>query len=126
MANTSITRADALAYAIDACYDNPEVVKTLMRMYASITKPRSASAKVPSRARRENEKISYDLHALALRSDSVTFDTAWVVANDTRVRTPQKATAVMRVAVEMGLFRKVVTPHGSKNVITFEPLVNGQ
>ena len=126
MANTSITRAQALAYAIDACADNPEVVKVLFKMHSSITKPRSATSKVPSRARCENEKISYALHTLALASDATTFDTAWVVANDTRVRTPQKATAVMRVAVELNLFRKVVTPRGSKNVITFEPLVNGE
>ena len=54
---TSITRADALAIAIERCADVPEVADVLTKMRASITKPRVKSD-APSKARVENERLA--------------------------------------------------------------------
>lgn len=99
MAEKNITRAQALQFAIDNI-DNDEVKDVLSKMLAQVTKPRKA---VVSKARLGNEALAkwvYD-HA----GDVVT--TKDVVAMDNpSIMTTQKASAVLRVACELGLFAK--------------------
>ena len=100
MANTTITRAQALQFAIDHI-DNDEVKDVLGKMLAQVTKPRKAAV---SKARKVNENLAQKVYDLA--SDEVT--TKDVVAMGLpEVTTTQKAAAVLRVACELGKFEKV-------------------
>jgi len=102
---TSITRADALAIAIERCADVPEVVDVLTKMHASITKPRVKSD-APSKARVENERLARALADAIPEGGEVT--AKWVTEHVRGVLTTQKAAAVARVGVELGVLRKVV------------------
>ena len=102
---TSITRADALAIAIERCADVPEVADVLTKMRASITKPRVKSD-APSKARVENERLARALTEAIPAGGEVT--AKWVTEHVRGVLTTQKAAAVARVGVELGVLRKVV------------------
>ena len=101
----SITRADALAFAIERCEDNPEVVEVLTKMHASITKPR---AKQISKARVGNE------HLATLVRDAISAHGDGMGTKDIvnlgipEITTTQKAAAVCRVACELGYLHKNV------------------
>ena len=66
MANTTITRAQALQFAIDNI-DNDEVKDVLGKMLAQVTKPRKAAV---SKARKVNENLANKVVELA--GDEVT------------------------------------------------------
>ena len=102
---TTITRADALAIAIERCADVPEVADVLTKMRASITKPRVKSD-APSKARVENERLARALADAIPAGGEVT--AKWVTEHVRGVLTTQKAAAVARVGVELGVLRKVV------------------
>lgn len=100
MANTTITRAQALQFAIDNI-DNDEVKDVLGKMLIQVTKPRKAAV---SKARKMNENLVNEVFKLA--GDEVT--TKDVVAlGIAEIATTQKAAAVLRVACELGKFEKV-------------------
>ena len=100
MATTTITRAQALQFAIDNI-DNDEVKAVLGNMLAQVTKPRKAAV---SKARKMNENLVDKIFDLA--ADMVT--TKEVVAlGIPEIATTQKAAAVLRVACELGKFEKV-------------------
>lgn len=103
--NTGITRADALAIAIERMADMPEVAEVLRKMHASITRPRNKS-NAPSKARMDNERLAHELAAAIPAGEGVT--AKWVTEHVRGVLTTQKAAAVARVGVELGLIRKVV------------------
>lgn len=109
----TITRAQAIAIAIERTNDLPEVNEVLKKMHAQLVKPR---AKAVSKARLANEnlarKIAKQLPAEGLGSKSI------VGLGIPEVATTQKAAAVMRVAEELGLVQKVV----DKKVITYKPV----
>lgn len=100
-----ITRADALTIAMERCEDLPEVCEVLAKMHTSITKPR---AKQVSKARVGNERLAAIVRdAISARGDGM--GTKEIVAlGIPEVTTTQKAAAVCRVAVELGLLRKCV------------------
>ena len=103
--NNGITRADALAFAIARCEDAPEVVAVLTKMHASITKPRKATV---SKARKANEALAAKVR------DLISANGDGVSAKDVvnfglpEITSTQKATAVLRVAVELGYLTKNV------------------
>lgn len=100
MANTTITRAQALQFAIDNI-DNDEVKVVLGNMLTQVTKPRKAAV---SKARLANENLAgkvYDLAAGVVTTKDV------VALGLPEVATTQKAAAVLRVACELGKFEKV-------------------
>lgn len=101
----AITRADALAIAIERVADMPEVAEVLTKMHASITKPR-AKSEGPSKARKDNERLAHELAAAIPEGSEVT--AKWVTEHVRGVLTTQKAAAVARVGVELGIISKVV------------------
>lgn len=109
----TITRAQAIAIAIERTNDLPEVNEVLKKMHAQLVKPR---AKAVSKARKLNEglaaKVAKMLPAEGLGSKAI------VGLGLPEVATTQKAAAVMRVAEELGLVKKVV----EKKVITYKPV----
>ena len=103
MSNTNtITRAQAIAIAIERTNDLPEVNEVLVKMHEQLTKPRKATV---SKARIANEslarKIAELLPAEGLGSKAIT------ELGIPEVMTTQKAAAVMRVAEELNLVEKV-------------------
>lgn len=109
----TITRAQAIAIAIERTNDLPEVNEVLKKMHAQLVKPR---AKAVSKARKLNEglaaKVAKMLPAEGLGSKAI------VGLGLPEVATTQKAAAVMRVAEELGLVKKVV----EKKVIIYKPV----
>lgn len=104
----TITRAQALKMAIatldvseDYLQDEKDAAcEVLERMLASITKPRKAAT---SKARVLNENLArkvYDMVDDAVTSKDV------AALNISGILSSQKATAVMNVAVDLGLFSK--------------------
>lgn len=116
----TITRAQAIESALtlvkeSAEFDDKwnEVADVLQKMHAQLVKPR---AKAVSKARLANEnlarKLAKMLPAEGLGSKAI------VGLGLPEVATTQKAAAVMRVAEELGLVKKVV----EKKVITYKPV----
>ena len=101
MTKNTVTRAQALEFAIAQCGDNAEVVEVLGKMLASITKPR---AKAVSKARIANENLARKV------ADAITgtVTTKEVVGfGIPEIMTTQKAAAVLRVACELGLTERI-------------------
>ena len=105
----TLTRAQALALAIHVLsttgedWDNrplEDAVKVLKKMHASITKPRKATT---SKARLMNENLARKVYDAVENSA-----TSKEIANlgIAEISSSQKATAVMNVAVDLGLFTK--------------------
>lgn len=113
--NTTITRANAIAIAIERTNDLPEVNEVLKKMHEQLVKPRKA---VVSKARLLNEglavKIAKQLPTEGLSSKGI------VGLGIPEVATTQKAVAVMRVAEELGLVERVK----DKKTITFKPITD--
>lgn len=102
MSETTITRKAALEFAITNL-DNPEVCAVLQKMLDSISKPRKATI---SKARAKNENLAMWLLVHASDGEITTKDV--VNLGNPEIATTQKASAVLRVAVEQGLFEKIV------------------
>lgn len=98
MANKNMTRAQALEIAI-AAVDNAEAVAILEKMHAQVTKPRKRSD-APSKARVQNEALAAAAIATMEGHEAVT--TKWLTEHVKGILTPQKCTAVMRIAVDDG------------------------
>lgn len=113
----TITRAQAIAIAIERTNDLPEVNEILKKMHEQLTKPRKAAV---SKARVANEglakKLAKLLPAEGLGSKGI------VGLGIPEVATTQKAAAVMRVAEELGLVEKVV----DKKNITYKPIAQAE
>ena len=98
MANKEMTRAQALAFAIENI-ENEEVVAVLRKMHAQVTKPRKKSD-APSKARILNESLADKCIAAMESHEAVT--SKWLMEHVNGLLTPQKVTAVMNVAIERG------------------------
>lgn len=98
MANNNMTRAQALEIAI-AAVQNDEAKTVLEKMHAQVTKPRKKSD-APSKVRLQNEALANAAVELMNGQESVT--TKWLCEHVKGLLTPQKATAVMRIAVDDG------------------------
>lgn len=113
MSKSTITRAQAIAIAIERTADLPEVNEVLKNMHAQLVKPR---AKAVSKARLANEGLA---HKLAKMLPAEGIGSKGIVGFGLpEVATTQKAAAVMRVAEELGLAVKV---KDGKN-ITYKPV----
>lgn len=102
MANKEMTRAQALVFAIEVIEDHEgecEALNVLRKMHAQVTKPRKKSD-APSKARIQNEALAAKAIEAMEGQESVT--TKWLCEHVNGLMTPQKCTAVMRLAVESG------------------------
>lgn len=117
MSKNTVTRAQAIAIAIERTADLPEVNEVLKNMHEQLVKPR---AKAVSKARIANEglarKVSEMLPAEGMGSKAI------VGLGLPEVSTTQKAAAVMRVACELGIAEKVV----DKKNITYKPIAQAE
>ena len=109
-----ITRKQALEFAISNL-DNEEVVEVLDKMLQSISKPRKAAT---SKARIANESLARKVAENT--PDEVTTKDV-VNLGIPEITTTQKASAVLRVACELGLFEKVT--EGKK--VSYKKVIEG-
>ena len=120
MKNVAITKKTAIACAIDlaqggdlaqVCEDYgttaEELASKLKAMFAVESKPRKR-AKVESKASRFNRAAADKLAGMVTVGDSVTIAQVIDLLHDAEVRTDQKASAIMRIAMKNGAFRKGV------------------
>ena len=120
MQNVTITKKTAIACAIDlaqggnlaqVCEDYgttaEELASKLKAMFAVESKPRKR-AKVESKASRFNRAAADKLAGMVTVGDSVTIAQVIDLLHDAEVRTSQKASAIMNIAMKNGAFRKGV------------------
>ena len=120
MTNATITKKQALAAAIDiaqggdlaqVCEDydvtSEELVSKLKSMFAVESKPRKR-VKVESRASKFNRAAADKIAGMVAIGDSVTIAQVIDLLHDPEVRTAQKASAIMKIAMRNGAFRKGV------------------
>lgn len=102
MAEKKMTRAQALTAAIAYAEqnDNAECVDVLNKMLASITKPRKSGT---SKTRILNENLARKVYDMVKGSTTAKDVVALNIAG---IPSSQKASAVMDVAVDLGLFSK--------------------
>lgn len=110
--NTGITYVSALTtildYAKNNGFDNNEVIEKVQKLIEQKTKAKTPSGK--SIARKTNEAIA-DLLIGEMDVKNVTkVDNKWVRDNVEGVNTAAKATAVLNVAVDMGLLERHMEP----------------
>lgn len=102
MAEKKMTRAQALEFAVETIrnYEGDcEAVEVLNKMLIQVTKPRKKSD-APSKARVQNEALAAACVAAMEGHDNVT--SKWLIEHVNGLMTPQKATAVMKIAIESG------------------------
>ena len=95
-----MTRKQALEFAISNL-ENEEVTEVLSKMLESISKPR---AKQVSKARLSNEHTAKALWNVSPETITTKAATEMGIPE---IMTTQKAAAVLRVGVELGLFEKL-------------------
>lgn len=100
MTKTTITRKAALDYAIANLPEN-EYTAILANMRVQLAKPRKATV---SKARKINENLAEWVFNNAPADTITTKDV--VNLGNPDIATTQKASAVLRVGVEMGFFEK--------------------
>lgn len=104
----TITRAAAIAIAAERCADLPEVVAVLYKMYTQLTKPR-AKADTPreTAAHKANVKLADAVvKAIADAATREGVQAKWIAEHVAGIDTPQKATAVAKVAIADGRLTK--------------------
>lgn len=102
----TITRAQALAAAIELFPDGAEERKVLSKMLASITR-KSDKPKEPSKAAKENAVLAEKV--LQILPEGEPMVTSEIMSKVAGIMTTQKCTKVMAVLVNAGKVTKV--PH---------------
>ena len=110
--NNGITRAQALESALtlvkeSAEFDDKwgEVAEVLEKMHAQLVKPRKANV---SKARKLNEGLAQKVHAELVKHGDGATTKDIVNFGIPEITTTQKASAVCRVGVDLGIIRKCV------------------
>ena len=103
MAEKKMTRVEALNIALETV-ENTEAREVLRKMVEQLSKPRK-KAEGPSKARVQNEALAHQVaDAIAAKGEPVS--TKWITEHVSGILTPQKATAVCRVALDLGLIER--------------------
>lgn len=102
MAEKAMTRAEAVQFAIEVVRDHEgecEALTVLEKIHAQLTKPRKKSD-APSKTRLINENLANKCIEAIKGHDKVT--SKWLVEHVNGLLTPQKTTAVMKIAIDDG------------------------
>lgn len=110
MAEKKMTRVEALNVVLEATREGfeaeemMEAREVLTKMVEQLSKPRK-KAEGPSKARLQNEALAHQVaDAIATKGEPVS--TKWITEHVSGILTPQKATAVCRVALDLGLIER--------------------
>lgn len=105
MANVQITQVQALRHLIDNAPANTpaEIIEAAEKLYTAKTK-KYDRVKTESKASRENKELAPMFLELIASNPDELINTVWLNehCNDPRVRTPQKARAIVNVLIEDG------------------------
>ena len=102
--NTKVTRAQALEYVL--AYEMPaEIAAVLKKMLEQVSKK---SVRTGETATRKNNRKLADLvvAAIASRPDEL-INSSWIAKNVDGIATPQKANAVIQIAIADGRLQSV-------------------
>lgn len=102
----NITRADALIFAIEqlsACDAPVAIIEKLESMLDGIEKAKAKANQSTNKTREKNEQLAHLLHE---RCGNEPFTAAKACEFVAGIGTPQKATAVLGVGTDLGLFTK--------------------
>lgn len=115
--NNGITRADAVAYAMERCVDNPDVIEVLAKLHKQYTTRKKSEG--PTKVYTDNVKLARKVADAITEEGVESVDSKWIANNVAGVGTPQKAVAVMRAGISEGIIKKLTIPHGSRNDIRY-------
>lgn len=119
---TNVTYATALVsmrdFALSAGFDNSEVIEKVNKLIEQ--KSTTSARKGKTQARKDNESIAHDLVAAMRDSGVTTIQNKWVRENFNSAFKPAKVTAILNVAVELGLLeRDIVAKSASRNELYY-------
>lgn len=122
MATTTITYVSALTsvlnFAKDNGFDNEEVIAKVQKLIDQKGKGKTPNGK--SQARKANEKLAEALVDTMRNRNLSTFNNKLVREYVEGINTAAKATAVLNVAVDMGLVeRQIVAKSATRNKIVY-------
>ena len=116
--NNGITRADAVAFAMERCVDNPDVIEVLAKLHKQYTTRKKSEG--PTKVYTDNVKLARKVaDAITKEGQTEGVDSKWIANNVAGIGTPQKAVAVMRAGIAEGIIKKLTIPHGSRNEIRY-------
>lgn len=115
--NNGITRADAVAFAMERCVDNPDVIEVLAKLHKQYTTRKKTTG--PTKVYTDNVKLAREVADAITKEGVEGVDSKWIANNVAGVGTPQKAVAVMRAGIAEGIIKKLTIPHGSRNEIRY-------
>lgn len=115
--NNGITRADAVAFAMERCVDNPDVIEVLYKLHKQYTTRKKTTG--PTKVYTDNVKLARKVANAITKENVESVDSKWIANNVAGVGTPQKAVAVMRAGISEGIIKKLTIPHGSRNEIRY-------
>lgn len=121
MANT-VTYATALTtmrdFAIANGFDNTEVIDKINALVAQKSKTNANKGK--TEARKKNEVAAQNIIDVMNAQNVNEIDNKWVRDNIADINSPARATAVLNVAVDMGLLnRNIITKSATRNTCTY-------
>jgi hypothetical protein len=109
MAEKKMTRAQAVEFAIEVVREHEgeyEAIEVLETMHAQLTKPRKKSD-APTKARLVNENLAAKCVAAMEGHEKVTSNWLLEHVSGWPTTTPQKVTAVMKIAIDNGEVIKI-------------------
>ena len=102
MAEKKKTRKEAMecVLALPEVENNAEVAEAIGKPYASVTRP-PVKSDAPSKARTPTDSLAAQCVA-AIREHGEPLTGKWLIEHVNGLMTPQKVTAVMKIAIENG------------------------
>ena len=101
----TVTRANALAAAIARFEANEPEREILEKMLAQVTKPRKKTD-APSKTRLDNERLAREVANAFIANGNEWQGSKWISEHGRGILTTQKAVAVCRVGMELGLINR--------------------
>lgn len=101
----TVTRANALAAAIARFEANEPEREILEKMLAQVTKPRKKTD-APSKTRLDNERLAREVANAFIANGNEWQGSKWISEHVRGILTTQKAVAVCRVGMELGLINR--------------------
>lgn len=95
-----------LQYAIDNGFDDNDIIEVANKVIDSFTTKKSNKPAI-NKTYIANVATAKAIHAIVIEDGIDSIDNKWIVTNIDDINTPQKATAVMKVAINEGLFTRV-------------------
>ena len=104
---SKVTRKDALAAAISKFDTTDPIREVLEKMLEQVSKVRNGETPSQAKAKAERHELMIACIDIMNNHPDADINSTWLAKHVNGVRTPQKATALMGMAVKEGLVNKV-------------------